>query len=224
MEANDKPAGQPPPDDTPGPSPIPPLPPRDAEGHSLQQPAGPPRPADSDAIGEGDVEELVQETDGSIVHERELSTQRDNIRAEADAPPARPPQASRRHGRRPPLSRGEIDAFRAVLLELKRRRRGTMDRLTEQAAQDGPEGMGETSSLPLHLGNVASEAFEQDRDLGLAEGERRDIEAIDRALERLDQGRYGVCESCNESIGRERLTAVPYATRCIDCQRAQDAA
>lgn len=43
------------------------------------------------------------------------------------------------------------------------------------------------------------------------------------AVELRDQGAYGVCESCGEPIGEERLAAVPEATRCISCQASWEA-
>jgi DnaK suppressor protein len=56
----------------------------------------------------------------------------------------------------------------------------------------------------------------------LAEVESHELTAIDMALERWDQGIYGVCEDCAKDISTERLTALPYATRCIECQRKHE--
>lgn len=48
-----------------------------------------------------------------------------------------------------------------------------------------------------------------------------EIDSIELALRRLDQGAYGVCASCDESIGVNRLRAIPTATLCLRCaQRA----
>ena len=44
-----------------------------------------------------------------------------------------------------------------------------------------------------------------------------ELEQVDRALERIDAGDYGICESCAKPISRERLDAVPYAALCINC-------
>lgn len=53
----------------------------------------------------------------------------------------------------------------------------------------------------------------------LLEVESRELAAIDEAIERLDQGMYGNCSSCNKAIPLTRLRAVPYAKECIDCHR-----
>ena len=45
---------------------------------------------------------------------------------------------------------------------------------------------------------------------------------IDRAMERVAEGRYGTCEDCGRAISRERLSIRPEATRCVDCQRRHE--
>lgn len=44
-----------------------------------------------------------------------------------------------------------------------------------------------------------------------------ELQQIDKALRRIDEGRYERCETCGGPIGRERLAAVPYATSCMSC-------
>ena len=46
----------------------------------------------------------------------------------------------------------------------------------------------------------------------------RDLKLIDRALEDIDAGRYGICGECEEPIAPKRLKALPFATRCVECQ------
>jgi DnaK suppressor protein len=53
----------------------------------------------------------------------------------------------------------------------------------------------------------------------LAEVESRELANIEKALERMQNGHFGICENCNGKIGLPRLKALPYATLCIDCQR-----
>lgn len=45
----------------------------------------------------------------------------------------------------------------------------------------------------------------------------KEIQAIDDALSRIENGSYGTCFSCDKPISEERLDAVPYTTRCRDC-------
>jgi len=53
----------------------------------------------------------------------------------------------------------------------------------------------------------------------LAEVESRELANIEKALERMREGQYGICEGCNNSIPLARIQALPYATLCIHCQR-----
>jgi len=48
------------------------------------------------------------------------------------------------------------------------------------------------------------------------------LRAIDEALLRIDEGRYGTCEDCEEKISLGRLNAVPFALRCVDCQEQHE--
>lgn len=63
--------------------------------------------------------------------------------------------------------------------------------------------------------------FERERDLSLAENLRDLLEKVDRALERVDEGTYGMCESCGKPIEAARLRALPYANLCISCARRE---
>jgi DnaK suppressor protein len=53
----------------------------------------------------------------------------------------------------------------------------------------------------------------------LAEVESRELASIEKALESMREGTYGLCEGCEKPIPLARLQALPYATTCIDCQR-----
>ena len=52
---------------------------------------------------------------------------------------------------------------------------------------------------------------------GLGQAALTEINQIKSALERIDNGAYGTCTSCGESIGEARLDAVPHAAQCMDC-------
>lgn len=56
----------------------------------------------------------------------------------------------------------------------------------------------------------------------LAELESRELEQIERALDRIGRGVYGRCEFCGEKVAEARLNALPYTNTCIDCQRENE--
>ena len=59
---------------------------------------------------------------------------------------------------------------------------------------------------------------ERERDLALSAQAMASVEEIDRALSKIEQGTYGVCEKCGEPIPRERLKALPHASLCVRCK------
>lgn len=56
----------------------------------------------------------------------------------------------------------------------------------------------------------------------LAETESRELAQVEEALARVSEGTFGSCDSCGQEIPLARLQALPYATRCIQCQRATE--
>ena len=66
---------------------------------------------------------------------------------------------------------------------------------------------------------AASQVFAQQRDLALRDRTDHQLELVDDALARLDAGTFGACVRCGRPIPPDRLEALPWAPRCIDCQR-----
>ena len=68
-------------------------------------------------------------------------------------------------------------------------------------------------------------ALETDRNflLRIRDRERKLIEKIKEALDRIDDGQFGVCEVCGKEIGEKRLMARPVTTLCIECKKKQEA-
>lgn len=72
---------------------------------------------------------------------------------------------------------------------------------------------------PGDMLDAALDASHDEISSQLAEVESRELANIDRALEQMREGRYGICENCDTGIPMARLQALPYATLCIQCQR-----
>jgi DnaK suppressor protein len=70
--------------------------------------------------------------------------------------------------------------------------------------------------------DLASEERDREINFILSDRERVKLKQIDDALERLDEGNYGVCESCGLEIAEERLIAMPFSRLCRDCQQDQE--
>jgi DnaK suppressor protein len=70
--------------------------------------------------------------------------------------------------------------------------------------------------------DAALDAAQDEISSQLAEVESRELANIERALVRIKNGTYGECEVCGDKIPVARLNALPYATSCIECQRAAE--
>ena len=72
--------------------------------------------------------------------------------------------------------------------------------------------------------DVAESDTRSDIDLAVIQMKAETVARIDAALRRLDQGGHGDCVECGEKISIERLTAMPFALRCRDCEQSREKA
>ena len=105
---------------------------------------------------------------------------------------------------------------RALLEDERERLRQIRVALDRDAADERPD------RTPGAAPGEDSEAVERERDRSILEHVDAQLEAVDRAMERLDIGTYGVCETCGRPIGQDRLRARPAARLCIDDQAKAD--
>jgi DnaK suppressor protein len=93
-------------------------------------------------------------------------------------------------------------------------RRRALQRLFEQSLEEERQTQAET------LTDWPDRALAQENAVvrvRISDSERRELGDIDAALQRLDLGSYGLCETCDGPIGRQRLSALPETRRCIAC-------
>lgn len=92
--------------------------------------------------------------------------------------------------------------------------------------QDKLRSLRET--LPVELGEVRDveeqsvDDFVQEVDFALMQMKSETLRKIDEAIQRLEQGRYGICVECGIEIAPARLKAVPFAAACRSCQEAKE--
>jgi RNA polymerase-binding protein DksA len=117
-----------------------------------------------------------------------------------------------------PFPKADLEHFRRLLLERRARILHQVENMEEEALK----AAGQDFSVD-HMADHGSDNFEQDFTLQLVESERKELFEIDRALNRIRQGTYGICEGTGESIHRARLEAIPYARYSIEYQRKLEA-
>ena len=98
------------------------------------------------------------------------------------------------------------------LIELRNDLLEQVQILSEQALQSSKEA-GEESA------DIGSDNFSRETELILITKEEHQIKLINEAIERLKNGSYGICMTCNKNIQQGRLEAIPYAKYCINCKK-----
>lgn len=126
-------------------------------------------------------------------------------------PPSKPEAKTEEEAER--LTPQEIEEFRAMLLE---KRKALLEQARETLESEGPE-----VRVPDEVDQASSE-YDLSFEYRLRDREKFLLRKIDKALERMDQGEYDLCESCGNPIGKKRLLARPETTYCIICKEEQE--
>jgi DnaK suppressor protein len=113
------------------------------------------------------------------------------------------------------LNLSDVEYFRRLLNQ----------RIAELRLEAGKtvENMDEESNFPDPTDRALMES-NRNSILRIRDRERKLIFKIQEALQRLENGEYGICEECGEDIGIERLKARPVTTLCIECKSSQEIA
>ncbi len=104
--------------------------------------------------------------------------------------------------------------FQKILQTLKDELLGDVER-TVHTMQEEATVFADPNDRASQESDIALELRNRDR-------ERKLIKKIDEALERIENGEYGYCDSCGVEIGLKRLEARPTATLCIDCKTLEE--
>jgi DnaK suppressor protein len=70
--------------------------------------------------------------------------------------------------------------------------------------------------------DAGAKTFEREHELALTANARELLAQVQRVLSKIDDGTYGVCESCGEPIAKARLQAFPRATLCVACKQREE--
>ncbi len=128
------------------------------------------------------------------------------------------PALAVREGERPWTAR-EIAEVRATLESDRERLEAEIAAVEEEIGhllREGGEGAGHDQA------DVGSNTFERDHEMSMAKNARDNLVLVKEAITRLEDGTYGVCESCGHPIGKMRLRAFPRATLCMECKQRQE--
>lgn len=115
----------------------------------------------------------------------------------------------------------DLEEARRRLMEERLRLEKEVEVFEEELGESLEEAS-EESIYDQHQAETAAITFDREIDLTLEENVRAALKTIERALAKLIEGSYGVCDSCKGPISEDRLRAAPSANLCIDCKRRQE--
>jgi DnaK suppressor protein len=109
----------------------------------------------------------------------------------------------------------DLDAGRAALQERRAAASGRVGALAERPELGSAQGFGK------RIGDGTVEAISRLTEIGVGRTLETGLLRIERALAKLDEGSYGVCDSCGRPIPTARLRAMPDSVLCVECASAE---
>jgi DnaK suppressor protein len=108
------------------------------------------------------------------------------------------------------MDASKLDQYRQILNQRLAALTGTVERARIEQS--------ETTEAEPDLTDQATVDYDRNFDMRIRDRERRLIYKIREALTRIEEGTFGICDSCGEEISEKRLQARPVTTLCIDCK------
>jgi len=127
----------------------------------------------------------------------------------------RPVRTRKKH-----LNTADIKHFRELLLLKHRQILANVSEFEDEAlGKSRLDASGDLSSMPIHMADLGTDNYEQEFALGLVDSERKLLKEVYDALNRIEQGKYGICEGTGKQIPKARLQAQPWARYCVEYAR-----
>jgi DnaK suppressor protein len=109
------------------------------------------------------------------------------------------------------IGRREITRLKALLLEKREEIIGEVQHIHASSQEMGQDGIQD-------MADEASNLYTKQILMSLSENQRKALREVDEALDRMEEGTYGTCDSCGNPVGLKRLHIKPFAKYCVQCQ------
>ncbi len=121
-----------------------------------------------------------------------------------------------------PVSKKELDDLRARLVAERKDLEAQYNELEESTFATNQSELTGEMGFDEEYADAGTATFERERDLSLVNNLRDLMERIDKALAKMDEGTYGLCDRCGRPIEKLRLKALPYANLCLKDKQAEE--
>ena len=114
-------------------------------------------------------------------------------------------------------SEKELEEFKTLILE---KRKVVADDLVEarEKADEVLKNNSVNAIYSSHIADAGSDQQEMEKNYYMMDRENTFLQYLDRALDMLDTGTFGICTNCGKLINKERLMEVPHTSSCFDCK------
>ena len=120
------------------------------------------------------------------------------------------------------LTEKEIKELKQRLIEERQDLRRQYDEIEESSFSTDQTDLTGEMGFDEEYADAGTATFERERDLSLVNNLRDLMERIDKALAKIEDGTYGLCDRCGKPIEKLRLKALPYANLCIKDKQAEE--
>ncbi len=121
------------------------------------------------------------------------------------------------------MDKKDLKVFKELLLKKKNEIVKGIEHIAKDNLKTSQrDAAGDLSAYTLHMADVATDNYDREFSLGLADNEQKILRRVEAALEKIDSKTFGLCELCNKKISKVRLKAVSYAELCVPCQEKQE--
>lgn len=121
------------------------------------------------------------------------------------------------------FTKKELTEFKKIILKEKEQIIDGIKHISEDTLKKSQkEAAGDISGYTYHMADVATDSYDREFSLSLASNDREALYELDDALKKVEEGIFGVCESCKQLISKNRLKAVPSARLCVKCQEKKE--
>lgn len=119
------------------------------------------------------------------------------------------------------LTKQELGDLRVRLEEERTQLETQLTTIVEESFAASQSDMSGDVGLDEESADAGTATFEREKDLSIENNVRDLLQKIERALRRMDEGSYGVCDICGKPIEKARVKALPYVDLCIKDAQAQ---
>lgn len=121
-----------------------------------------------------------------------------------------------------PLTKKETQDLKAALVDERGKLEAQFQELEESTFATNQSDLTGETSFDEEYADAGTATFERERDLSLVNNLRDLMDRIDKALGKIQDGTYGLCDRCGKPIEKLRLKALPYANLCIKDKQAEE--